>query len=277
MKIKKCIIPIAGLGTRFLPITKSVAKEILPIVDTPTIDYIVEEAINSGIEEILFVTNSYKKVIEDYYDHNYELENKLKNKPSLELIKDIPNKCKFYFIRQGETLGTAHAIKMCRKFINNEPFAVMYGDDIIDSKVPALKQMIDVYDKYSANVLCAYKLKDEEIPSKGIIAYDENFKITNLVEKPKLEDAPSKYGTLGRYIFTSDIFDELEGLSQVNGEYMLTDGILKLIKKGKVYASLIKGDYFDVGSKIGYIEANIHYALKNEKLNKELKDYISNL
>lgn len=281
MKVRKCIIPVAGLGTRFLPITKSVAKEMLPIIDIPTIEYIVDEAINSGIEEILFVTNPYKKIIEDYYDHNYELEDKLekKNKVNeLNLIKDIPNKCKFYFLRQGEPLGTGHAVKMCEEFIDNEPFAVMYGDDIIDAEIPTLKQMIDIYDEYDANVLCAYELPEAEISSKGIVAYEnDSLKVSNLVEKPKLEDAPSKDGTLGRYIFKPIVFESLKNLELKNGEYLLTDAILSLIKDDLVYACKVKGQYYDLGSKLGYIKANIHYALKRDNLKTELKDYIDKL
>lgn len=281
MRVRKCIIPVAGLGTRFLPITKSVAKEMLPIVDRPTIDYIVEEAIQSGIEEILFVTSPYKKIIEDYYDHNYELEDKLikRNKTQeLELIQNIPNKCKVYFLRQGEPLGTGHAIKICEQFIGDEPFAVMYGDDIIDATIPALKQMIDLYQKYDASILCAYPLKDNEIPNKGIIAYENNsLKVVDLVEKPKLEDAPSRDGTLGRYILKPEIFKKLSNLVIKNGEYLLTDAILELIKENKVYACKLEGNYYDVGSKIGYIKANIDFALKRKDLKQDLKDYIDTI
>lgn len=212
-KIRKAIIPVAGLGTRFLPVTKSVPKEMLPIVDVPTIEYIVKEAIDSGIEEILFVVNPYKSSIENYFDHHYELEERLKISNKTEQLKKVLkpiSMAKFMFLRQGEPLGTGHAIKICKNFINGEPFAVLYGDDIIDSNVPCLKQMINMYEKYDCNVLCALKLNDKEIPSKGIIEYEDSneLQVKRLVEKPKLEEAPSKYGTIGRYILKPEIFNK---------------------------------------------------------------------
>lgn len=281
MKVRKCIIPVAGLGTRFLPITKSVAKEMLPIIDRPTIEYIVKEAIDSGIEEILFITNPYKKILEDYFDHNYELEDRLKKnnkEEQLNLIKDIPNMCKFYYMRQGNPLGTGHAIKICEDFINNEPFAIMYGDDIIDSKVPALKQMIDIYNKKDCNVMCAYTVSDSEVSSKGIISYaNDDLLIKDLVEKPKLEEAPSNDATLGRYILKPSIFKYLKNIQLKKGEYLLTDAMLEAMKDEPFYACKVEGTYFDVGSKSGYVNANINYALKNEQTKKEVKEYIDSI
>lgn len=281
MKIRKAIIPVAGLGTRFLPITKAVPKEMLPIVDIPTIEYIVKEAVDSGIEEILFVTNPYKNSIENYFDHHYELEQRLKlsgKNDKLEKVLKPINMAKFMYLRQGEPLGTGHAIKICKSFIGNEPFAVLYGDDIIDSEVPCLKQMIDMYEKYNGNILCALELDDKEIPSKGIIEYedDKELKVKRLVEKPKLEDAPSKYGTIGRYILKPEIFDELEGLELKNGEYLLTDAFEKLMKHDAFYACKLKGNYYDIGNQFGYLKCNIEYALKRSDISKQLDEYLKN-
>lgn len=279
-KIKKAIIPVAGLGTRFLPITKSVPKEMLPIIDVPAIEYVVKEAIDSGIEEILFVTNSYKKSIEDYFDHHYELENRLKSNGKTEQLNKILkpiNMAKFMFIRQGEPLGTGHALKVCKSFIKDEPFAILYGDDIIDNDVPCLKQMIEMYEKYDCNVLCALELSDEEIPSKGIIEYEENSDliVKRLVEKPKLEDAPSKFGTIGRYILKPEIFAELEKIEMKNGEYLLTDAFERLMKYDQFYACKLQGKYYDIGNQFGYLKCNIEYGLKDEKIKENLKKYLN--
>ena len=277
MKIRKAIIPVAGLGTRFLPITKAVPKEMLPIVDIPTIEYIVKEAVDSGIEEILFVTNPYKDCIENYFDHHYELEERLKlagKNDKLESVLKPINMAKFMYLRQGEPLGTGHAIKICKEFINNEPFAILYGDDIIDNDVPCLKQMIEMYEKHDANILCAIELSDEEIPSKGIIEYDGDLKVKRLVEKPKLEEAPSKYGTIGRYILKPEIFNELDKIELKNGEYLLTDAFERLMKHDNFYTHKLQGKYYDIGNQFGYLKCNIEFALKRDELNKQLKQYL---
>ncbi len=280
-KVRKAIIPVAGFGTRFLPITKAVPKEMLPIVDIPTIEYIVKEAVDSGIEEILFVTNPYKKSIEDYFDHHYELEAKLKENhkdKQLECILKPINMATYTFIRQGSPLGTGHAIKICKNFVQDEPFAILYGDDIIDSSVPCLKQMINMYEKYDCNVLCAQKLSDEEIPSKGIIEYEDNDElyIKRLVEKPKLDDAPSKFGTIGRYILKPEIFDELDKIEIKNGEYLLTDAFERLMKYQKFAACKLDGTYYDIGNQLGYLKCNIDFSLKRDNIREGLKDYLNN-
>ena len=226
MKVRKAIIPVAGMGTRFLPATKALAKEMLPIIDKPTIQYIVEEAVNSGIEEILFITSPYKRNIEDHFDQSFELEARLEKNgkiSQLETIKGISSLAKFYYIRQGEPLGTGHAIGLAKTFIGNEPFAVMYGDDVVSADVPCLKQMIEVYEKYDCNVLCVEELDDYLITQKGVVDYEniDTGKVKGLVEKPKLEEAPSNHGTLGRYILKPEIFNEIEKLVPVKGEYLL--------------------------------------------------------
>lgn len=279
MKVRKAIIPVAGMGTRFLPVTKSIPKEMLPIVDKPTIQYIVEEAINSGIEEILFVTNSYKKSIEDYFDRSFELEKRLEQSGKLgqlEMIESVSSLAKFYYVRQGEPLGTGHAIMLVKEFVGNEPFAILYGDDIVDAEVPCLKQMIAVYEKYDCNVLCAEELDESMISSKGILEYEnmETGKIKNIVEKPALEDAPSNRGSLGRYILKPEIFEELEKIDLVNGELLLTDAILLLMKKQPFYACQLQGKYYDVGSKFGFIKANVEFALKYKELKSDMLQYL---
>lgn len=281
-KIRKAIIPVAGLGTRFLPVTKSVPKEMLPIVDVPTIEYIVKEAVDSGIEEILFVASPYKSSIENYFDHHYELEERLKISNKTEQLKKVLkpiSMAKFMFLRQGEPLGTGHAIKICKNFINGEPFAVLYGDDIIDSSVPCLKQMMNMYEEYDCNVLCALKLNDKEIPSKGIIEYEDNneLRVKRLVEKPKLEEAPSKYGTIGRYILKPEIFDELDKIELKNGEYLLTDAFELLMKYQPFYACKLNGNYYDIGNQFGYLRCNIEYSLKRDDIKDSLKEYLKNI
>lgn len=281
-KIRKAIIPVAGMGTRFLPATKSLAKEMLPIIDKPTIQYIVEEAVNSGIEEILFITSPYKRNIEDHFDRSFELEKRLEKSgkiKQLEWIQKIPDLARFYYIRQGEPLGTGHAIGLAKSFVGNEPFAIMYGDDIVASEVPCLEQMIQIYEKYDCNVLCAEELEEYLIPQKGIIEYEDcsTGKVKGLVEKPKLEEAPSHHGTLGRYILKPEIFDEIEQLSMVNGEYLLTDAMLSLMKKQPFYACQLNGRYYDVGNQIGYIKANVEFALERDDLKDAMRDYLSQI
>lgn len=281
-KIRKAIIPIAGMGTRFLPATKALAKEMLPIVDKPTIEYIVEEAVNSGIEEILFITSPYKKNIEDHFDRSFELEKRLEknNKlEQLEMIRNISNLASFYYLRQGEPLGTGHAIRLAKSFVGDEPFAILYGDDIVVSEVPCLKQMMQMYEKYDCNVLCVEELDNYLIPQKGIVEYEniESGKVKGLVEKPKLEEAPSRNGTIGRYILKPEIFAELEKIDMKNGEYLLTDALLTLMRKQNFYACKLNGTYYDVGNQFGYIKANVEFALAREDLSNIMREYLSNL
>ncbi len=281
-KVRKAVIPVAGLGTRFLPVTKAVPKEMLPIIDKPTLQYIIEEAVNSGIEEILLITSPYKKAIEDHFDRSYELESRLEKSNKLDqlnMVRSIANLAKIYYIRQGEPLGSGHAVYAAKAFVGNEPFAVMYGDDLIKSDIPALKQLIDVYEKYDANVIGVQKVDASVVNRYGIIEYsdEEKGKIKGLVEKPSPDEAPSNYAGLGRYIVKPEIFDELEKLSKVNGEYLFTDAMLSLMKKQDFYDCKFKGTYYDIGNQFGYLKANIEYGLENKELKESLEKYLKNL
>lgn len=280
MKIRKLIIPAAGLGTRFLPITKSVPKEMLPIVDKPAIQILLEEAYEAGIEEILFITSPRKESILNYLKKDYELEENLikKNKiEDLNKIKNLGNNFKISSIIQDKPLGSGHAINLGREFINNEPFAVMYGDDIIKDGC-ALKDLIETYEKYDCNVIGVKEVPNEKVNQYGIVSlYDNSMQIRKLVEKPKKEEAPSNLAGLGRYIFKPEIFDELDKIKLNNNEYQLTDGISSLMSKQKFYASIMEGTYYDIGSKIGYLKANIAFALDDENLHEELKEFIKTI
>ena len=277
-KIRKAVIPVAGMGTRFLPATKSLPKEMLPIVDIPTIEYIVDEAVASGIEEILFITSPYKRAIEDYFDVSFELEKRLEEAgkiKELEMVKNVSRKCKFFYIRQGEPLGSGHAINLAASFIGDEHFAVLYGDDVIDSKSekPVLKQLIDVYDKYGSNVIGVQKVDEDVIHRYGIIKYEdeESGKIKTIIEKPTKEEAPSNKAGLGRYIVNSTIFDKLKDLKVgPNNEFQFTDAMKELMDSESFYACEFDGKYYDVGSKIGYLKANIDFALKRKDLREEI-------
>lgn len=278
-KIRKAVIPVAGMGTRFLPVTKAIPKEMLPIIDKPTIQYIVEECVDSGIEEILFITSPYKKAIEDHFDQSFELEHRLEknNKlEQLEMVQNISKLIKVSYIRQGEPLGSGHAINLAKNFIGDEPFAVLYGDDLMKYETPVLKQLIDVYEKYDANVIGVQEVDKELVYKYGIIQFeDEDLKIKSIIEKPKVEEAPSNIAGLGRYIVKPEIFDELKTLSKGKGnEYQFTDGMLELMKKQSFYACKFKGTYFDIGNQLGYLKANITFALERESLKEELKSYI---
>lgn len=282
MKIRKLIIPVAGLGTRFFPVTKSIPKEMLPIVDKPTIQILLEEAYEAGIEEILFVTSPKKESIINHFKQDIELENKLieKNKiEDLKKIQDLNKMIKISSAYQEIPLGSGHAINIGRNFINNEPFAVMYGDDLMKGGC-ALKELIEVYEKYDCNVIGVKEVPYEETNKYGIISLADNdsMEIKALVEKPAINEAPSNLAGLGRYIFKPEIFDELDNISlNENNEYYLTDGITALMKKQKFYAAKLKGTYYDIGSKVGYIKANIAYALDNEETKKEIKEYLKEI
>ena len=279
-KVTKAVIPVAGMGTRFLPITKSVAKEMLPIIDKPTLSYIIDEAVASGITDILLITSPYKKIIEDYFDINYELEKRMEEKgkaEELKILASIKGNVNIYFIRQGEPLGSGHAIKLAKTFIGNDPFAVLYGDDIMKSKVPALKQLVDIYEKYDCNVIGCMEVDKDLVSRYGIISFDDEStnKIKTIIEKPKKEEAPSNIAGLGRYIVKPEIFNILEKLSTgVGGEYQFTDAMKELMKEQDFYACIMDATYYDTGSKLGYLKATIDYALEREDLKEPLKEYL---
>lgn len=282
MKIKKAIIPAAGLGTRFLPATKSQPKEMLPIVDKPTIQYIIEEAVASGIEEILIITGRNKKAIEDHFDKSVELEDELEQHGKdelLELVRGISNMANVYYIRQKEPKGLGHAVSCARTFVGNEPFAVMLGDDVVDSKVPCLKQLIDCFDKYNSTILGVQEVPESEVSKYGIIdgqkIEDNVYQINNLVEKPRLEETPSNIAILGRYIITPQIFDILSSTAPgKGGEIQLTDALKTLATLEPIYAYTFEGRRYDVGDKLGFLQANIEFALKREDLGNPLLNYL---
>ncbi|ADK13533.1 UTP--glucose-1-phosphate uridylyltransferase GalU [Clostridium ljungdahlii] len=285
MKIKKAIIPAAGLGTRFLPATKAQPKEMLPIVDKPTIQYIVEEAVSSGIEEILIITGKNKRSIEDHFDKSVELEDQLKknNKTTLlKLVQNISNMVDIYYTRQKEPKGLGHAISLAKNFVEDEPFAVMLGDDIVDSKIPCLKQLIDCYDNYNTSILGVQPVKEEAVSKYGIISGIEvekgTFKVKDMVEKPTVQEAPSNIAILGRYIITPKIFEILEkNKSDKKGEIQLTDALKELVKTEAIYGYYFEGQRYNAGDKFAFLQANIHYALKNNVLKGELLEYLSTI
>lgn len=282
MKIKKAIIPAAGLGTRFLPATKAMPKEMLPIVDKPTIQYIVEEAIASGIEDIIIVTGKGKRAIEDHFDHSFELEQRLLSTGKLDLLEKVQESSEMvdiHYIRQKEPKGLGHAIWCARKFIGNEPFAVLLGDDIVESETPCLKQMINQFDQHHASILGVQEVNEKDVSRYGII--DGNmidhrlYNVRNLVEKPKQSEAPSNLAILGRYILTPKIFDILESQAPGAGnEIQLTDAIATLNQMESVYAYDFEGKRYDVGEKMGFIQTTIEFALRREDLRTELLDYL---
>ncbi len=282
MKIRKAVIPAAGLGTRFLPATKSVPKEMLPIVDKPTIQYIVEEAVASGIEEILIITGRNKKAIEDHFDRMVELEVNLAKdgkEELLSLVSESTYMANIYYVRQREPKGLGHAISCAKTFVGDEPFAVMLGDDIVDSETPCLKQLIDAYDKYNCSILGVQEVKEENVNKYGIVKGDrvneKEYKVEDLIEKPKVEEAPSRVAILGRYIITPEIFDILENTEPgKGGEIQLTDGLKALLQNQDMYAHIFDGNRYDVGDKLGFIEATIDFALKRDELKEGMKELL---
>ena len=283
MKVKKAIIPAAGLGTRFLPATKAQPKEMLPIVDKPTIQYIVEEAIASGIEEILIITGRNKKSIEDHFDKSVELELELEKSGKaelLELVRDISDMVDIHYIRQKEPRGLGHAIHCAKTFVGNEPFAVLLGDDVVDSEVPCLKQLIDCFSEYNTTILGVQTVPKENVCKYGIVdgihIEDRVYKVKDLVEKPSIEEAPSNVAILGRYIITPEIFNILENTKPGKGnEIQLTDALKTLISKEAMYAYNFDGKRYDVGDKLGFLQATIEFALKKEELRVEFIDYLN--
>ncbi|WP_017379291.1 UTP--glucose-1-phosphate uridylyltransferase GalU [Paenisporosarcina sp. TG-14] len=283
-KVRKAIIPAAGLGTRFLPATKAMPKEMLPIVDKPTIQYIVEEAIASGIEDIIIVTGKGKRAIEDHFDHAYELEENLIQKEKFDLLDKVraSSNVEIHYIRQKEPLGLGHAVLCAKKFIGNEPFAVLLGDDIVQAETPCLKQLINQYDETGASVIGVQQVPDNETNRYGIIAPLERdgrlYKVDSFVEKPALGTAPSNLAIMGRYVLTPEIFSFLEKQGAgAGGEIQLTDGIQQLNQVQRVFAYDFEGKRHDVGDKIGFVKTTVEFALQDEELRDELVKFLEGI
>lgn len=284
-KVKKAIIPAAGLGTRFLPATKAMAKEMLPIVDKPTIQFIVEEAIASGIEDILIVTGRSKRPIEDHFDSNIELENYLMERDLEDLRNSIigTSNVNLFFVRQSYPKGLGHAVLQGKSFVGEEPFVVMLGDDLMESEVPLTKQLIDVYNETHASNIAVMEVPHEETDKYGVIAPEKEYaegvyNVDHFVEKPKPEDAPSNLAIIGRYLLTPEIFNILETTEPGAGnEIQLTDAINELNKTQRVFAKRFDGKRYDVGNKNGFLEMSIEYGLKHPEIKDDLRDYIIQL
>ncbi|OGF20360.1 UTP--glucose-1-phosphate uridylyltransferase [Candidatus Falkowbacteria bacterium RBG_13_39_14] len=306
MLIRKAIIPVAGFGTRFLPATKAQPKEMLPIVDKPIIQYLVEEAAASGIKEIIFVTGRGKRAIEDHFDHSFELEHNLVEKGKrnlLEKIYKISRLAKFAYVRQPEPLGDGHAILCAKRLVNDEPCAVLYGDDIVQHKVPCLKQLIRVYEKYEDPVIALEEIEKKEVEKYGIVkvkkttclrrqvkqenkkttsAIKERFKnrifeIEDIVEKPSIKKAPSNLAIVGKYIITRAVMDALENLKpDKSGEIRLADALKKYLEKKSIYGYKFQGTRYDCGSKLGFLKATVDFGLRHEEVGKEFGEFIEN-
>ncbi|MEN2768543.1 UTP--glucose-1-phosphate uridylyltransferase GalU [Ornithinibacillus xuwenensis] len=283
-KVKKAIIPAAGLGTRFLPATKAMPKEMLPIIDRPTIDYIVEEAIHSGIEDIIIVTGKGKRAIEDHFDKNIELEGNLHKQEKLALLEKIKpsSNVEIHYIRQKEPKGLGHAVWCARKFIGDEPFAVLLGDDIVRAKTPGVKQLMDQYEDVSSSIVGVQVVSKEETHRYGIVepdACDGNlYGVRQFVEKPEKGTAPSNLAIMGRYILTPSIFKILEIQEPgAGGEIQLTDAINRLNELERVYAFNIEGKRYDVGEKLGFIQTTIEFALENQEIGDEVALFLKDI
>ncbi|MFY0779629.1 UTP--glucose-1-phosphate uridylyltransferase GalU [Peribacillus simplex] len=283
--IKKAVIPAAGLGTRFLPATKAQPKEMLPIVDKPTIQYIIEEAVQSGITDIIIVTGKNKRAIEDHFDKSIELEMLLQKKGQNDLLKtveNISNMVDIHYVRQKEPLGLGHAVLCAKTFIGDEPFAVLLGDDIVDSRVPALKQLMERYNKVQASIIGCKEVLPADVSKYGIVnfqeQYEDLFLVKNLVEKPKVEEAPSTQAIIGRYILSPAIFEILETVQpDPKGEIQLTEALDLLLEKEPLYSYIIEGHRYDVGDKFGFLQASIDFAMKRPELRDQLITYLRQL
>ena len=285
-KIKKAVFPVAGLGTRFLPATKSIPKEMLPIVDKPLIQYAVEEALEAGIEQMIFITGRTKNAIMDHFDKAYELETELeeRNKQALlEMVRSIiPDHVSCIYIRQAEALGLGHAVLCAEPAVDSEPFAIILADDLIDGGEQAcLSQMVDLYNKEHASVLAVETVATEDTEKYGVVSFESQdtvTKVTGIVEKPKPSEAPSNLAVVGRYILTPAIFDLIRDTGTgAGGEIQLTDAIAKLLKKENVLAHAFAGKRYDCGSKLGYLKATVEYAFQHEELSDDFKKYLSGI
>ena len=284
-RIRKAVFPAAGLGTRFLPATKAQPKEMLPLVDKPIIQYGVEEALASGVDNVLLVTGRGKNAIEDHFDVSVELETFLEARGKHEMlaeVRKISNLINFAYVRQGEPLGLGHAVLVTRALVGDEPFAVILSDDVIDAEPPALKQMIDVFEQVNGPVLCVERVPREDISSYGVIAYEPDaslpkgvYKVSDLVEKPPKEQAPSDLAIIGRYILTPDIFTSLEATGRDrSGEIQLTNGMRHLLKSRPIYACEVAGVRHDTGNKLGFLKAVTYFAMKRPDLKGPFTDYL---
>lgn len=281
--VKKAVIPVAGLGTRFLPATKSMPKEMLPLIDRPIIHYVVEEAIRSGIDDIILITGRNKRAIEDYFDDSPELEMHLRaqgKEDELKIIQDISSLADIHYVRQKEPLGLGDAVLRAEKHIGNEPFAVLLGDDIILNSQPCTKQLIDIFQRYRCSVVAVQSVSDDKVSSYGIIdgfeVDDSLYCLNDIVEKPSLDDAPSNIGAIGRYIFTPEIFECIKKTDAgVGGEIQLTDAIRLLNEKQKIYAYSFKGKRYDTGDKLGYLKTIIDFAMRDEEIKMPVINYLN--
>jgi UTP--glucose-1-phosphate uridylyltransferase len=285
-KIRKAVFPVAGLGTRFLPVTKASPKEMLPIVDKPLIQYAVEEAAAAGITEMIFITGRNKRTIEDHFDKAYELEAELASHGKLKLLKEVqtllPDNLHYSYVRQSEALGLGHAVQCARPLIGDEPFVVVLADDLIDAEVPVLRQMIDLYEQHSASVIGVQNVPLEHTSQYGIVRPQSMgvriHRIGDIVEKPQPENAPSTLGVVGRYVFTPEIFDYLENVTPgTGGEIQLTDAIAAMLVDSPVLAYEFRGTRYDCGSKSGYLEAVVNFALKHPGVAEQFGSFLSSL
>ncbi len=281
-RVRKAVFPAAGLGTRFLPTTKASPKEMLPLVDKPLIQYVVEEAVASGIESVIIVTGRGKSAIEDHFDVSFELESVLRERgkeDDLRRVREISDMVRVSYVRQREALGLGHAILQARDLVNNEPFAVMLSDDIIDSKTPALQQLLDVYEEYDAPVVATMSVAGEAISRFGALDVEEVedgvYRVRDMVEKPALSDAPSDLAIIGRYVLTPDIFEEIERTKPgAIGEIQITDAMRSLLKKRDFYAVRFEGTRYDAGDKLGFLIATVELALQHSELASEFREYL---
>ena len=284
-RVRKAVFPAAGLGTRFLPATKASPKEMLPLVDKPLIQYVVEEAVVSGIESVIIVTGRGKTAIEDHFDVSFELESLLRDRgkdQDLNQVRAISDLARVSYVRQREALGLGHAVLQARDLVGDEPFAVMLADDVIDSEKPALRQLLDVYEKYDAPVVATMHVAGEAISRFGVLDVDEVeegvYRVKDMVEKPPPAQAPSDLAIIGRYVFTPDIFDEIEETKPgAIGEIQITDAMRSLLKKRDFYAVRFEGTRYDAGDKLGFLIATVEFGLKHSELADEFRDYLRSL
>lgn len=288
-QVRKAVIPAAGLGTRFLPATKAIPKEMLPIVDKPTIQYVAEEAVQSGLEDVIFVTSTGKNSIEDHFDYDYGLEKALSEKGKddlLEMVTEIAGLISISSVRQKKPLGLGHAVMVAEHLVGNEPFAVFLGDDVIDSEKPAMKQLMEIYEEHQASVIAVMEVPSDAVSRYGIVSVEavsngpgnRLFRIQDMVEKPPLEEAPSNLAIIGRYLLTPAVFEEIRNTKPgALGEIQLTDGIRSLMKKEPVYAYRFEGTRYDAGNKLEYLIASVEFGLKHSEVGAEFRKYLERL